>query len=204
MARMLQTNSSLIHRLKDAHDAESWTEFVALYEPLLMSYVRSRGLSEPDAHDIVQELFVTLLRVLPTFALDHRKGRFRTWLWQVTMNAIADHFRRAKKNDKAKEAWVERHGEADIDAASESDDEWNRAHRRRILEFVLPKVRAQTQPRSWYCFEEHVIKGRPGPALADELGITANAVCVNAGRVLDRVRTACSDYLEEFDDDHLS
>jgi hypothetical protein len=69
-----------------------------------------------------------------------------------------------------------------------------------VLEFVFDKIRSQAQPRTWYCFEQHVLRGRPGAELAQELGITANAVCVNAGRILDRVCTMCADYMEELDE----
>lgn len=199
---MLQTNTSLIRRVRDASDARSWAEFVSLYEPLLVGYVKSRGLSEADSRDVVQEIFITLLRTLPKFDLDHRKGRFRTWLWQVTMTGIADHFRRRKPHERAKDAWVERARlEGDANLPDEADPEWETAHRKRVLEFVLPKAKAQSQPKTWHCFEERILKGRPGPEIAKELGITANAVCVNAARVLEKVRTLCAEVDEEFDDD---
>src|SRR5262245_3077094 len=83
----IQTNTSLIMRVRDPQDTSSWREFVELYEPLLVSYARSRGLHETDARDVAQEIFINLLRAMPTFELDRRRGRFRTWLWQVTVNA---------------------------------------------------------------------------------------------------------------------
>jgi RNA polymerase sigma-70 factor, ECF subfamily len=198
---MLRTNTSLIRRVRDPGDMQSWGEFVALYEPLLISYVCSRGVMENDARDVVQEIFIALLRALPNFQLDHEKGRFRTWLWQVTMNGIADQFRRGRKQGKAAEAWLDRPGGRD-ESQGEPDEQWIKAHRQRVLDFVLPKIKAQSQPRTWLCFEEHLLKGRSGVAIAQELGITANAVCVNANRVLDKVRELCAEYLEEFEDEN--
>lgn len=195
---MTPTNTSLIRRVRDPHDADAWAEFVALYEPLLVAYVRNRGLSETDAGDIVQEIFISLLRSLPSFTLDHSRGRFRTWLWQVTMNAIADHQRRRQSIGKAEDRWRE---QAPAYATDEPDEEWNAAHRQRLLAHVLQKTKATAQERTWYCFEQHVLKGRSGVELAQELGITANAVCVNANRVLERVRALCAEYMEELDGD---
>jgi len=86
---MVETRMSLLVRVRDPADAEGWREFVCLYEPLLLAYVRHKGLSEHDARDVVQEVFATLVRTLPGFALDHERGRFRTWLW------------RTKKGDKS-------------------------------------------------------------------------------------------------------
>src|SRR5262245_47100405 len=55
-----KTSSSLLRRIRDPQDHASWGEFVALYEPLLMRYVRKKGLNEHDAVDVVQGIFVTL------------------------------------------------------------------------------------------------------------------------------------------------
>ena len=87
---MGENDSSLIRRVRDPSDAESWREFVALYEPLLLRYVRSHGLTEQDARDVEQEIFVSLICHLPEFELDPSRGQFRTWLWQVTRNTVAD------------------------------------------------------------------------------------------------------------------
>ena len=82
------TNSSLLHRVRDVTDAPSWSEFVRRYEPLLLSYVRGRGLQEHDARDVVQEVFARLHRALPSFQLNRERGRFRTWLYQVASIAL--------------------------------------------------------------------------------------------------------------------
>src|SRR5262245_60177151 len=138
---MLQTRPSLIQRVRDQADKESWQEFVRLYEPLLLSYIRSRGPNEADARDVVQEVFITLLRALPTVQLDHDRGRFRTWLWQVTMNALADWGRRQKSRKGAEAKW-----QAPPEVIGDRpDEEWITAHRRRVLEIVLPRVQEHTQ-----------------------------------------------------------
>jgi hypothetical protein len=89
--RPMETSSTLVRRVRGAGDADSWREFVALYEPLIVRYAlgRRRGLSEPDARDVAQDVFVRLLKALPTFELDRSRGRFRTYLWQVTASALA-------------------------------------------------------------------------------------------------------------------
>jgi DNA-directed RNA polymerase specialized sigma24 family protein len=78
-----QTRSTLLARARDPADAEAWGEFVVLYEPLLTSYLRHRGLGAEDQRDVVQEVFARLVKSLPNLELDRRRGRFRTWLWQV-------------------------------------------------------------------------------------------------------------------------
>jgi RNA polymerase sigma-70 factor (ECF subfamily) len=188
-----KTSSSLLRRLRDTQDQASWSEFVALYEPLLTRYVRKKGVGEHDAQDIVQGILVTLLRKLPTFELDRGRGRFRTWLWQVTHNAVIDW---ARSRRRTQEAEARLRGEWQ-EGGPEPDPDWDAEVRKRVLEYALEKVRAQTNPATWACFDQHLLKGRPGADVGAELGVPANTVYVYAARVLARVREQCEAYLED-------
>lgn len=192
------TNVSLIRRVQDPADAESWRQFVAVYEPLLLSYVRSNGLREEDARDVVQQIFVALLKALPAFELDPARGRFRTWLWQVACHAVTDWARRQRTQARAEEKWLEQAATLDSSDSQELEAEWRIAYRQRVLEVVLERVRAQIQPKTWTCFEQHLRRGRPAAEVAAEVGLTANAVYVHASRVLARVRQEC---MAEFQED---
>jgi hypothetical protein len=65
----------------------------------------------------------------------------------------------------------------------------------------LERVRARTRDVAWACFEQHVLRGRPGAEVAVELDLTTNTLYVNASRVLKKVREQCAEYLEELGDD---
>jgi RNA polymerase sigma-70 factor (ECF subfamily) len=190
---MNETRSSLLRRVRNPADAESWAEFVALYEPLLLKYVRAQGLQESDVRDVVQDVLLGLVRTLPNFELDRSKGRFRTWLWRVTRNAIAARARREQLRDRAEECY-----QPSQEAAE--PEEWSRSYRTHLLQAILERVRGQTQPRSWACFEQHLLHGRPAGEVARELDLTAGAVYVNSSRVLAQVRQQCADFLEDLHD----
>ena len=57
---LLETRSSLIHRLKATINGESWVEFFNAYADLIYNVARRSGLSEADSQDVVQE---TVLKV---------------------------------------------------------------------------------------------------------------------------------------------
>jgi RNA polymerase sigma-70 factor (ECF subfamily) len=194
---MTETRSSLLRRLRDPADQGGWEEFIALYQPLLLAYVRGKGLQEHDARDVVQEIFAKLYRALPDFELDRARGRFRTWLWQVTSNAIADWARARKRQAREEDAFRERLAAQPPEVGAEPDAEWSDSYRKRVLEVVLARVRARSQPNTWACFEQHVLRGRPSAEVAAELALTANAVKVNASRVLAQVREQCAEYMED-------
>jgi RNA polymerase sigma-70 factor (ECF subfamily) len=192
---MMDTRSSLLRRVRDPADVEGWSEFVALYEPLLQAYVRKQGLSGPDVDDVVQDVLARLLRVLADFDLKRERGRFRTWLWRLTRNILADRARRRQRQARAEGA------RAEPEAREPSEDEepeadWCVLHRRRVLEFAKARVRARSHARTWTCFEEYVLRGRPCAEVAAELGVTTNVVAVNSSRVLARLRDYCRTYLE--------
>src|SRR5262245_34083008 len=86
LRRARDTGSPLVRRVRDTGDAEGWREVAALDEPLIVRYAlaRGHGLSEQDARDVAQDVFARLLTALPGFELDRARGRFRTYLWQVT------------------------------------------------------------------------------------------------------------------------
>lgn len=138
----IETRSSLICRLGDPADADAWSEFNDLYRPLLLHFVQRRGFSYADACDMVQDVFARLFQALLDFRLDHSRGRFRSWLWRVALNAVADWGRRQKHQDRAREAWLERPPKED----EEPDAEWTIAYRQRVMEFVLEQVGVVRRP----------------------------------------------------------
>jgi RNA polymerase sigma factor (sigma-70 family) len=193
---MDRTQSRLLMGVRNPADSRAWGEFVALYEPLLTAYIRKRGLGAEDTRDVVQEVFARLVKALPEFELDRQRGRFRTWLWQICQSALGDWARQRRRQARAEDAWLDRLSEPRTASEAEADGEWERLHRRRILSFALETVRARSQPKSWACFERHLLQRRPTADVAAELGLTVSAVNVNSSRILERVRKLCVEHLE--------
>jgi RNA polymerase sigma-70 factor (ECF subfamily) len=197
---MGRTRSTLLMRVRDPADGRAWGEFLRLYEPLLTAYVRRRGPGEDDTREIVQDVFVRLVRTLPDFRLDRQKGRFRTWLWQICQSALVDWARRRRRRARAEDGWLNRLSEASPPSELESDDDWPTMHRDRVLSFALETVHRRSRPTTWACFERHLLQRCSSAEVAAELGLSVNAVDVNSCRVLDRVKRFCAEYLEELAD----
>jgi hypothetical protein len=77
---------------------------------------------------------------------------------------------------------------------------WTLQHRKRILEVILPRVRASVSPTAWACFEGRLVNRRPAAEIAAALAIKPNAVYVYASRVLQEVRRRCAEIEEELGD----
>lgn len=202
MAPMTTTRVSLIKRVSNPGDSDAWTEFVGIYEPVLVSYIRAsdrcRGLDDSDVDDLVQTVFIKLFRTLPRFTLDRQRGRFRTFLYRMTLNAMIDYLR-ARRHRTTVAAPLEEL--PDRDMPEEPDCQWSEHYRQAIFDRVARQIREETcttNPKKWICFEEHCLKDRPAKDVADELGISTALVYQNTTRVLQAIRQQC---LAVYDED---
>jgi RNA polymerase sigma factor (sigma-70 family) len=176
-------------------DPERWREFDAIYRPMLLTYLRRQGLKEPEAGDLVQDIFVKLLKGIHTY--DRSRCRFRTWLFGLAHNALIDRARRRASYRRALDGRVAHVLRATPSESLRMAEAWVRIHRERILEHALEAVRARSSSRAWACFEQRLLRNRPAAAIAAELEMEPNSVYVSASRVLKQVRAVCA----EFDED---
>jgi len=180
---MTKTPASLLERLRRPLEAEAWDRFVALYAPLIYAWGRRAGLQEQDAADLVQEVFLKLIQVLPTFNYDAHKG-FRRWLRTVTLNTWRD--RRKRRSDRplpGNEAAL-----AEVEARNGLEAFWGDEYRRQLVNRAMALMQADFQPTTWKAFWEQVVAGRPARKVAAELGLSPGAAYAAKFRVLDRLR----------------
>src|SRR6185503_11477749 len=62
----------------------------------LRAFIRTRVRDHATAEDILQDVFVKIHQKLPTLRADER---LEAWVWRITRNAIADHFRRRRPGE---------------------------------------------------------------------------------------------------------
>jgi RNA polymerase sigma factor (sigma-70 family) len=198
----METRASIIFGVCQ-NDPRRWSEFDAIYRPLLKAYLRKRGIKECDASEIVQDIFLKLVDKIRTY--DRTKCRFRTWLFRVAQNAMIDSLRRRAALEKALRGWAENKLREFETNSVELEKEWDRLHRAKILKHALRSVRARVSPKAWSCFVGRLIEDRPAEEIAGELGMeTPNAVYVSACRVLKKVRAVCEEFDEDLSDDLVS
>jgi RNA polymerase sigma-70 factor (ECF subfamily) len=180
---MIKTPSSLLERLRHPFDPEAWARFVSLYTPLIYSWGRRIGLQDQDAADLVQEVFVTLLQVLPTFTYDRHKS-FRRWLRTITLNK----WRNLRKRSDQR---VQGGSRSDLEAVAEPDElaaAWEAEYQQNLARRALCIMQTDFEEKTWKACWETVVGSRPAAEVAAELGLTVGAVHAAKFRVLDRLR----------------
>ena len=178
----MDTPASLLERLRDPAADDAWVRFVDLYSPLLYSWAYRVGLRDPDAADLVQDVFVLLVRKLPEFQYDARKG-FRNWLRTVTLNRWRELRRR-----QPRPAAVGAEPLDDVPDPAADEPFWEADYRQMLARRMLEVMRRDFEPTTWQACWECVANGRPAADVGRELGLSAGAVRMAKFRVLSRLR----------------
>jgi RNA polymerase sigma-70 factor (ECF subfamily) len=176
------TPVSLLQRLRQPGQREAWSRFVDLYGPLLLYWARRAGLSEEDAADAVQDLFIRLVEELPRFTYDPGR-RFRGWLYTVARNHLRNRLTRSRHVPIAGDASPD-----DLPGPDPAADVWEREHRQFLVRRALEVMRADFEPATVQACWQLVVEGRPAAEVGAALGLSANAVYLARLRVLRRLR----------------
>jgi len=190
------TSFSLLDRLKVAGpDAADWNRLHAIYFPLIERWLsRVPGLGDESA-DVAQEVLVFVFREIPRFERQ-REGSFRAWLRKVTVNRVLNQRRQRQRRravglDPA-DGFLERLSDPNGDLAHE----WDRDHDRYVVEKLMAVVQSDFTPATWEAFRRFGVEGVPAARVAEELGLSENAVMLAKARVLKRLREEAGDLLE--------
>jgi RNA polymerase sigma-70 factor (ECF subfamily) len=193
---MNTTSPSLLDRLKGAGpDDPDWDRLGEVYLPLIRSWLsRFPGLCD-QADDLAQEVFVVLLRALPSFERQ-RHGSFRAWLRQVTVNRARAFLKANRKQARGADDGDAEELLAQLeDPSSDLARQWERDHDQHLLRKLLAVVQPDFEPATWQAFTRFALDGQPAAEVARELGMSESAVLQAKFRVLKRLRQEAGDLL---------
>jgi RNA polymerase sigma-70 factor (ECF subfamily) len=192
--RSLQTRWSLIGRLKDWGDQQSWLEFFDSYWKLIYSVALKAGLSDAEAQEVVQETVISVAKKMPEFQADPAAGSFKSWLLTLTRWRITDQLRKRKGDvgvhasacpsaqreadtlnrdpqldDNPRTATVERAADpGGVALEAIWDEEWES----NLLDAATERVKRQVDPELYQLFDFHVLKQWPAKKVARKLGVS--------------------------------
>jgi RNA polymerase sigma-70 factor (ECF subfamily) len=198
----LRTRWSLIGRLKDWGDQESWQEFFNAYWKLIYAVALKAGLSEAEAQDVVQERVISVAKKMPEFKCDATAGSFQSWLLTLTRWRIVDQMRKRGRlgqissvstaddaddpsrlgpkaglplcaDDTARTSTVERVPDP---AGPELEAIWNEEWEKNLLEAATERVKRQVDAEQYQLFHFHVLKQWPAKKVASKLGVSLGQV----------------------------
>ncbi|HYG35798.1 MAG TPA: sigma-70 family RNA polymerase sigma factor [Clostridia bacterium] len=188
-SEMIPTRHSLLSRLKDWNDQESWKQFFDTYWRLIYSAAIRAGLSDTEAQDVVQETVISVSKGLAKSQYSAEKGSFKGWLLRMTRWRIADQLRKrqcagatapVESNENTGTRTVERIADpAGLVLDSVWDEEWER----NLMETALERVKGQVDPKQYQVFDLYVLKGWPVARVTRALQVSAAKVYVTKHRI---------------------
>jgi RNA polymerase sigma-70 factor, ECF subfamily len=200
---MSTTRQSLIEKLGQ-RDPDAWSRLQATYDGLVRSYLHkyaaARGYHHFDNYvdDVVQTVWMRLLSASNGNPYDRSRGRFRTFLYTVTVNALNDFFRRERRHVKGRREMPEPDA---MTATSESDEaEWDRDYKQAVLNSVLEEMRGEllsSNPARWESFARYTLGQESAGEVAADLGISVAAVYQHTSRNLKEIRARSLAQFEE-------
>ena len=180
------TSASLLIRIRNPEDKESWKTFERIYGGIIQSYCRHWKLQPNDADDIVQEVLSAVAKQIQNFEYDPAKGRFRAWLGTITANRIK-RLLSQKQNRREAELPLPSDNENHAKVYEDPDSEWVNLFSEQILREACQNVRPQVEETTWKSFESVWIDQMSAPEVAKSLDIPVHSVYVNKSRVLKRL-----------------
>jgi RNA polymerase sigma-70 factor (ECF subfamily) len=188
LAEASSISSTLLARVKADHP-EAWTRLVTLYGPVVYRWCRQAGVARDDAPDLVQEIFTAVARHIAIFRRDRPGDSFGGWLRTITRNAVRGHFR-SRLGQAVAQGGTDAHQQ--LEQVPEPSESLEAHDPREVADLVVPVgldlVRTEFESRTWEAFRRVAIEGQPSVRVANDLGMSVEAVYQAKSRVLRRLR----------------
>lgn len=186
----VRTRASLLERLGNWQDRDSWEEFFNTYWKLIYSTARKAGLSDSGAQDVVQETLIGVSRHFPKFRYN-AQGSFRAWLRQLTEWRVKDYLRKEQRFPalisqtlSADETTTDVIANLPDPASLVPDEIWEIDWRNNLEEAALARIRSRVEPHTYQLFDCYVKKQWPADKVAERFGVSTGTVYVAKSRIL--------------------
>jgi RNA polymerase sigma factor (sigma-70 family) len=190
----IPTRKSLLGRLRNWEDNESWRLFFETYWRLIYRFASQRGLSHQEAEDVVQDTVLAVAKGIGRFEYDPERCAFKTWLLTVTRSKIAHQFEK-RARDNARCAILEEDSatamlgpipDAPRDRQWEQiwEDEW----RQNLIESAIERVKQRVQIEHFQMFDLFALKGWTAREVAKTLRVSVAHVYVAKHRIMKLVQ----------------
>jgi RNA polymerase sigma factor (sigma-70 family) len=186
----IPTRYSLLSRLQNWDDQDSWKDFFDTYWRLIYSIALKSGLTEAEAQDVVQETVISVAKDINKFKRDRTLGSFKGWLRNLTRWRIADQLRKRKpntlgENDPLTEnASPPELSEIPDPAAAALEKIWEEEWQSNLMEAAMERVKRGVKEEHYQMFDLNVIRQWPASKVAQILEVNVAQVYLAKHRIL--------------------
>lgn len=184
------TRLSLLERLRDLDDGDSWQEFFDTYWKLIYCAALKFGLSDHEAEEVVQETIIGVARKMETFHYDPQICSFKGWLMHVTRRRIIDFLRKRQTRGRSFEPLPADTNTSETllqipDPAAELAFEgmWEEEWQKNLVDAAMERVKQKVNPQHYQIFYLLSVKNMAARDIAELLGVSTAKVYVVRHRI---------------------
>ncbi|MGZ4961871.1 MAG: RNA polymerase sigma factor [Limisphaerales bacterium] len=190
---LIPTRASLLARIKNLEDHDSWQDFFDTYWKLIYGVAVKRGLTPSEAQDVVQETMCSAVKHMPNFNYNRTVGTFKAWLLTMARWRIADQFRkRSPVKNLPSAARVDTDAVLDNIADKSNEDFeaiWHEQWEQALFDAALVKTRRKVDPQKFQIFDL-LVKQRLSPAkVAEDFHMSVNSVYLVKHRITEEIKS---------------
>jgi RNA polymerase sigma-70 factor (ECF subfamily) len=191
----IPTRQSLLARLSQWNDQESWQVFFDTYWKLIYRTAKQAGLSEHEAEEAVQETIISVARQMPDFKYRPSRwgGSFKQWLLRLTKWRIGDQFRKRRKDRLRVSYGAEEFNEDPMEQipdpmADKLNQLWDREWEHNLLAAALERAKQRVHPRDYQVYYLSTIKQWSGLRVSRNMKVSLAQVYTIKHRVSKEVK----------------
>ncbi len=190
----LATRHSLLDRLKDWEDDQSWEVFFETYWKLIYGTATKAGLSDAEAQDVVQETVLSVAKKMHEFKYDPALGSFKGWLLKLTRWRITDQMRKRRGlPSKSASGESENSGTSTVERLPDEnnlnlDEIWEANWQKNLMDAAMQRVKRKVSAKQYQLFDLYAVKQWSLREITETLGVSQDQVYKAKSRITELVK----------------
>jgi RNA polymerase sigma-70 factor (ECF subfamily) len=195
----IPTRYSLLSRLQNREDQDSWKDFFETYWKLIYAMAIKSGLTESEAQDVVQETVITVAKDIHKFKRDRALGTFKGWLRNTVQWRIADQFRKRAGGKRRAHSHMDDVQMVDLcevpDPASPLETLWQEEWQANLFNAAVDRVKRRVKEEHYQIFHLYAVKHWPVLKVSRATGASVGKVYLIKHRIATLIKEEIQ-YLE--------
>jgi RNA polymerase sigma-70 factor (ECF subfamily) len=186
---LLPTRRSLISRLRNRQDDDSWRDFFQTYWKLIYSFAIRQGCTDTEAEEVVQETVISLANKMPEYRYDPAACSFRGWLMHVTNWRVVDQLRKRRRARDSEPLPAEPDAVNHLAALgggvveSELEALWDQEWEKNLIDAAMERVKRKINAEHYQIFHLLLARGHSPAKVASLLKVSTARVYLVKHRV---------------------
>jgi len=178
------TRHTLLQKIKDPNNENSWEEFVEYYSGYIYVIIRNFRVDIEDSEDLMQDVLIKVWKGIRQYDPEAKRSKFRTWLCSVIRNTVFNFLKsKSVRNSKQNVCYNDALEQMDLVNEAEVDKIAEKEWQNYIANLAWKNIKNDLSPVNRDIFENSLKEGVSNSELAEKFSIAEASVRVYKMRV---------------------